>query len=44
MKNKNGTLNEKAGKYKGMKAMEAREAIIKDLEKAGKLSPYAFLY
>ncbi len=33
--NKDGTLNEKAGKYKGMKAKDAREAIIIDLEKAG---------
>ena len=35
--NKDGTLNEKAGKYKGMKAEEAKEAIIKDLEKQGRV-------
>ena len=35
--NKDGTLNEKAGKYKGMKAKDAREAIIKDLEKDGRI-------
>jgi len=35
--NKDGTFNEKAGKYKGMKADEAKEAIIKDLEKQGKV-------
>ncbi|MBL7054589.1 valine--tRNA ligase [Candidatus Woesearchaeota archaeon] len=35
--NKDGTLNEKAGKYKGMKSEEARQAIIKDLEKAGRI-------
>ncbi|MBI2076588.1 MAG: valine--tRNA ligase [Candidatus Aenigmarchaeota archaeon] len=33
--NKDGTLNEKAGKYKGMKAKDARNAITGDLEKAG---------
>lgn len=33
--NKDGRLNEKAGKYKGMKAKDAREAIIDDLEKVG---------
>ena len=32
--NKDGTLNEKAGKYKGMKTKEARKAIIEDLKKA----------
>jgi valyl-tRNA synthetase len=35
--NKDGTLNEKAGKYKGLKAREARESIIKDLERAGRI-------
>jgi valyl-tRNA synthetase len=35
--NKDGTLNEKAGKYRGMKSKEAREAIIKDLEEAGRI-------
>jgi len=35
--NKDGRLNEKAGKYKGMTTKEAREAIIQDLEKAGKI-------
>ncbi len=35
--NKDGRLNKKAGKYKGMKIREAREAIIKDLEEAGKI-------
>ncbi|MEM4244711.1 MAG: valine--tRNA ligase [Candidatus Nanoarchaeia archaeon] len=33
--NKDGTFNEKAGKYKGMKSAEAREAIIKDLQDLG---------
>jgi len=33
--NPDGTLNEKAGKYKGMKVKKAREEIIKDLEKSG---------
>ncbi len=33
--NKDGTLNEKAGKYKGMKSEEARAAIIQDLEDMG---------
>ena len=35
--NKDGTLNEKAGKYKGMSAEEAKEAITKDLEKEGRV-------
>ena len=35
--NKDGRLNEKAGKYKGMSAKEAREEIIKDLEDAGRV-------
>ncbi len=35
--NPDGTLNEKAGKYKGMSSKEAREAIISDLEKEGRL-------
>jgi len=30
---KNGRLNEKAGKYKGMKILEAREAVAQDLKK-----------
>jgi valyl-tRNA synthetase len=33
--NKDGTLNEKAGKYKGMKSKEIRKEIIKDLEEIG---------
>jgi valyl-tRNA synthetase len=33
--NKDGTLNKKAGKYQGMKAEQARKAIIADLEEAG---------
>jgi valyl-tRNA synthetase len=40
--NKDGTFNEKAGKYKGMKSEEARATIIKDLEELGvveKLEP-----
>lgn len=35
--NKDGTLNEKAGKYKGMTSKEARKAIIEDMKKAGRL-------
>ncbi len=35
--NKDGTMNEKAGKYMGMKIEEAREEILKDLEKEGYL-------
>ena len=35
--NKDGTFNEKAGKYKGMKSEEARAAIVKDLEKDGRI-------
>ncbi|MBI5347369.1 MAG: valine--tRNA ligase [Candidatus Aenigmarchaeota archaeon] len=35
--NKDGTLNEKAGKYRGMKSAEARKAVIKDLEATGRL-------
>ena len=31
--NKDGTLNEFAGKYKGLKCVDARSSIIKDLEK-----------
>jgi len=30
--NKDGTLNEKAGKFKGMKLKEARKAVLKELE------------
>jgi len=33
--NKDGTFNEKAGAYEGMKSKEAREAITNDLEKLG---------
>ncbi|MFH1399183.1 MAG: valine--tRNA ligase [Candidatus Woesearchaeota archaeon] len=35
--NKDGTLNEKAGKYNGLSAKKAREMIIADLEKEGRL-------
>jgi len=35
--NYDGTLNEKAGKYKGLKIKEARERIVDDLEKEGRL-------
>ena len=35
--NKDGTFNEKAGKYKGMKSIEARKAITKDLQEAGRI-------
>lgn len=35
--NPDGTLNEKAGKYKGMKLKEAREAILNDLKEKGLL-------
>jgi len=34
---RNGRLNEKAGKYAGMTAMEAREAILRDLADEGRL-------
>jgi len=34
---KDGRLNEKAGKYKGMKTEEARKAIIEDLKKEGRI-------
>jgi len=34
---KNGTLNDFAGKYKGLKIKEARKAILEDLEKEGRL-------
>ena len=33
--NDDGTLNEKAGKYQGMKMLEAREALVKDLQENG---------
>ncbi|MEE9323018.1 MAG: valine--tRNA ligase [Candidatus Aenigmarchaeota archaeon] len=33
--NKDGRLNERAGKYKGMSSQEARNAIIEDLKKEG---------
>ena len=32
---KDGTLNEKAGKYQGLNSKQARKAIIEDLQKAG---------
>ncbi len=35
--NKDGSLNEKAGKYKGLKIKQARKKIIEDLKKQGKL-------
>lgn len=35
--NKNGTLNEAAGKYKGLKVQEARKQVLIDLEAAGQL-------
>lgn len=35
--NKDGTLNEQAGKYSGLKPKEARESIIGDLEKEGRI-------
>lgn len=35
--NPDGTLNEKAGKYQGMKLDDAKQAAIEDLEKQGKL-------
>ncbi len=35
--NDDGTLNENAGKYKGMTLKEGRKAIIEDLDKEGKL-------
>ena len=35
--NKDGTLNEKAGKYKGMNAERARKAITEDLRKEGRI-------
>ncbi|MFQ5531831.1 MAG: class I tRNA ligase family protein [Candidatus Nanoarchaeia archaeon] len=35
--NKDGKLNEKAGKYKGMGIKESREAITEDLEREGKI-------
>ncbi len=35
--NEDGTLNEKAGKYKGMKVEEARKEIIRDLKEKGYL-------
>jgi len=37
IENKDGTLNEKAGKYKGMKIKQARKAITEDLEKDGRI-------
>lgn len=33
--NDNGTMNEEAGKYAGMDRFEARDALVKDLEKEG---------
>ena len=35
--NKNGTLNEEAGKYKGLKVQEARKRIVEDLKAEGRL-------
>lgn len=35
--NEDGTMNEKAGKYRGMSRYECRKAIVKDLEEAGLL-------
>jgi valyl-tRNA synthetase len=35
--NKNGTLNEHAGKYNGLKVQEARKQVLVDLEAAGQL-------
>lgn len=35
--NRDGTLNELAGKYKGLKIREARERIIEDFRKEGRL-------
>ncbi|MBI2148049.1 valine--tRNA ligase [Candidatus Woesearchaeota archaeon] len=35
--NKDGTLNEKAGKYKGMTVKEARDAVLEDWKSAGAL-------
>ncbi len=35
--NKNGTFNDKAGKYQGMKSEEARKVIIKDLQRMGRV-------
>jgi|Deesub1362B_J571_1020462.scaffolds.fasta_scaffold00385_16 valyl-tRNA synthetase len=37
---KNGRLNEKAGKYRGLTIPEARERILEDLEKEGRLIKY----
>ncbi len=42
--NKDATMNENAGKYKGMERFECRKAILKDLEEDGllvKTEPYA---
>jgi valyl-tRNA synthetase len=36
--NKDGTLNDHAGKYSGLKSIAARKAIIKDLQDVGKIS------
>ena len=35
--NKDGTLNEQAGKYKGLSTRQARKAIIEDLKKDGRI-------
>lgn len=35
--NKNGTLNEEAGKYQGLKVQEARKRIVEDLKAEGRL-------
>ena len=42
--NKDGTMNEKAGKYNGMDRYECRKALVKDLEEQGylvKTEPYS---
>lgn len=36
--NKNGTLNENAGKYNGLKVQEARKRVIEDLKAEGRLN------
>lgn len=35
--NKDGTLNEKAGRFKGLKSAEARKKVIEELEKEGRV-------
>ncbi len=41
--NRNGTLNERAGKYKGMNLKEAREKIIEDLKSQGRIKKQELL-